>query len=53
MTDRDGKIINEPEHTFSHGMDAIRYAIESIVGKKGTTMPPPTTGLVKPFPGFS
>lgn len=28
-TDRDGKILNEPEHQFSHSMDAIRYALES------------------------
>jgi len=27
--DRDGKILNEPEHQFSHSMDAIRYAMES------------------------
>ena len=31
MTDNDGKILNEPEHTFSHSMDAIRYAIVSLV----------------------
>ncbi len=31
MTDKDGKILNEPEHTFSHSMDAIRYAIVSLV----------------------
>jgi phage terminase large subunit len=30
-TDRDGKIINEPEHTFSHSMDAIRYGLASLV----------------------
>ena len=30
MTDKDGRILNEPEHTFSHTMDAIRYAIVSI-----------------------
>jgi phage terminase large subunit len=24
-----GKILNEPEHAFSHSMDAIRYAMES------------------------
>lgn len=24
-TDRDGKILNEPEHQYSHSMDAIRY----------------------------
>jgi len=26
-TDKDGKIINEPEHAFSHSMDAIRYGL--------------------------
>ncbi len=29
-TDRDGHILNEPEHEFSHSMDAIRYAITSL-----------------------
>lgn len=28
-TDKDGKVLNVPEHTFSHSMDAIRYAMES------------------------
>ncbi len=28
-TDKNGKILNEPEHTYSHSMDAIRYAMES------------------------
>lgn len=27
MTDRDGKILNEPEDIFNHCMDAIRYGI--------------------------
>ena len=37
MTDKDGKILNEPEHTFSHSMDAIRYGLASLVKaeKKG------------------
>jgi len=30
ITDKDGKIINEPDHLFSHSMDAIRYAIVSM-----------------------
>lgn len=30
ITDKDGKIINEPDHLFSHSMDAIRYALNSI-----------------------
>jgi phage terminase large subunit len=29
MTDKDGKIINKPEHQFSHSMDAIRYGLDS------------------------
>lgn len=35
-TDRDGVLIspNEPEHTYSHTMDAIRYAISSLKKKK-------------------
>ena len=31
MVDKDGRILNEPEHAFSHSMDAIRYAISSIM----------------------
>lgn len=30
-TDKTGKIVNVPEHAFSHSMDAIRYPIVSIV----------------------
>jgi phage terminase large subunit len=30
-TDRDGKILNTPEHPFSHSMDAIRYGFSSLV----------------------
>lgn len=30
MTDKNGKILNEPEHEFSHTMDAIRYALVSL-----------------------
>lgn len=30
LVDKNGLITNEPEHTFSHSMDAIRYAINSI-----------------------
>lgn len=29
-TDKNGKILNEPEHTYSHSMDAIRYAMETL-----------------------
>jgi phage terminase large subunit len=30
-TDKNGKILNEPEHTFSHSMDAIRYALSNLL----------------------
>lgn len=30
-TDKDGRILNEPEHTWSHSMDAIRYAMSSLI----------------------
>lgn len=30
-TDKDGKILNVPEHTFSHSMDAGRYAMSSLI----------------------
>lgn len=30
VTDKDGKILNEPEHAFSHSMDAIRYGMDSL-----------------------
>jgi phage terminase large subunit len=29
-TDKNGKILNTPEHTYSHSMDAIRYAMETL-----------------------
>lgn len=32
-TDKDDKILNEPEHTWSHSMDAVRYALASIIKK--------------------
>lgn len=30
LTDKNGKIINEPDHTYSHAMDAVRYALTSL-----------------------
>ena len=32
-TDREGKILNEPDHTWSHGMDAVRYRLEALRAK--------------------
>ncbi len=30
-TDKDGKVLNEPEDIFNHIMDALRYAITSLI----------------------
>ena len=42
ITDKEGKIINEPEHAFSHSMDAIRYGFDSyrLGSSKPTTIKP-------------
>lgn len=31
MVDKNGKILNEPDHTFSHSMDAVRYALVQLL----------------------
>jgi len=42
-TDKDGRILNKPEHTFSHSMDAIRYGLNSIkTGQGGVSVFIPT-----------
>lgn len=38
-TDKEGKILNTPEHTFSHSMDAIRYALSSYKPKDSINDP--------------
>lgn len=40
-TDKNGVILNEPEHTYSHSMDAGRYAMSSIIKEPVFVMPPP------------
>ncbi len=42
-TDKDGRILNVPEHTFSHSMNAIEYAMVSLnrVGAEGVTQTRP------------
>lgn len=30
LTDKDGKVLNEPDHTWSHSMDAIRYGMQTL-----------------------
>lgn len=33
--DKNGKILNEPEHAYSHSMDACRYAMSDLIKNKG------------------
>lgn len=48
ITDKDGKILNEPEEGYDHSMDAIRYAICSIIkpDKKGVHVHRPKNNSV-------
>lgn len=48
ITDKDGKVINEPSPVWNHHMDDIRYALESL--KPTAPRPQPTSwGGVKPL----
>lgn len=49
-TDKDGKVLNVPEHGYSHSMDAIRYAMISIIKKPVFKMPQASKPLA-PFYG--
>jgi phage terminase large subunit len=46
--DKDGKILNVPEHTWSHSMDAIRYGLSSLLKKPKIKMPEATPAY-KPY----
>lgn len=35
LTDRNGQILNEPDHMFSHSMDAVSYAIQFLLARPG------------------
>lgn len=39
ITDKDGKILNEPSPIFNHAMDALRYGMESLRPKTTTAKP--------------
>lgn len=46
--DRDGKVLNEPEHMYSHSMDAGRYLMSFILKKPKFVMPEASPAL-KPY----
>ena len=43
-------MLNVPEHTFSHSMDAIRYAMTSIFKKPYSVPMKATEGLLPYYP---
>lgn len=47
-TDKDGKILNVPEHTWSHSMDALRYGLTSLLKKPNFTNMQAST-LAQPY----
>lgn len=52
MTDKDGKIINEPSPIFNHCMDAVRYAINSFRVIEDPTDIIPTDNFINSETGF-
>src|SRR6266404_683524 len=51
ITDKDGRVINEPVDIYNHAMDAGRYAMESLrPNKKVAPVPVSTGGVAKYFP---
>ena len=54
LTDKDGKIINEPDRMFKHSMDALSYGLNSLKPFSVPKRSQPTTwGGVKPlYPEF-
>lgn len=46
-TDKDGKVINEPSHLFSHSMDAVRYAFDAYRASEVVEVPPDDTVMFK------
>ena len=51
-TDRDGKVLNTPEHEFSHSMDGIRYALTSIIKLGSDAIERPKRPRLKDFLEF-
>lgn len=50
ITDKDGKIINEPQDIYNHAMDAVRYGLDSFK-RTGFKMPTDVGGIQPYIPG--
>ena len=51
-TDKDGKILNVPEHAFSHSMDCIRYSLTSLIKKPDYKPFKPTAPVLPYYPSI-
>lgn len=51
MVDKNGKILNEPEHEFSHSMDALRYAMSTLIKRETKPTPRPQAIPVSRYEG--
>lgn len=49
QVDNNGKVLNVPEHEYSHAMDAVRYALSSILKKPLIITPPSSQSPVLPY----
>lgn len=49
-TDKEGRILNVPEHTFSHSMDAGRYAMSYLIKNPKIEMPKPSAPIKDYYP---
>jgi phage terminase large subunit len=50
LVDKDGKILNEPDHQYSHSMDAIRYAMSSIIKNPAIVIPKQSKPILAYYP---
>jgi phage terminase large subunit len=50
ITDRDGKILNEPVDLNNHTMDALRYGLQTLKPRKPVTTPAPVGGVPNYYP---
>ncbi len=49
LTDKDGRILNEPVDIYNHAMDAGRYAMESLRPNKPVVIATAVQGGIKPY----
>jgi phage terminase large subunit len=49
ITDKDGRILNEPVNIYNHAMDAGRYAMEDLRPRKSQLIAAPAVSGVQPY----